>query len=142
MLQDPIARFLATDLVAAHNEKLENLEPGTHKTFRVGMRLERGRRGKVKKGKLRKKDHGIIMHVDANDVRELPGITVLWMQPDGKLDEPVSFYEPTQARVDLVHAYRNNTTRWTIEPAQCISYEQLVETWCAHLSLSLSLPSA
>ena len=138
MLQDALARLLATAPVAARNKKLENLVQSKAKSFRVGMRLEKGRRGNVTKGQLRKKDYGIVMHVDADDLRRLPKVTVLWMLHGGKLEEPVSIYE-NQTRVDQLHNYRNATKLWTIEPPQCISYEQLVETWCAHLSLSLSI---
>ena len=141
MLQDALARLLATVPVATHNKKLDDLlVQSKAKSFRVGMRLVKGHPGKVAKGQLRKKDYGIVMYVDADDSRKLPEVTVLWMLHGGKLEEPVSIYE-NQARVDQLRSYRNATNRWNSNttPSQCISYEQLVDTWCAHLSLSLSL---
>ena len=139
MLQDALARLLATVPVATHNKKLDDLlVQSKAKSFRVGMRLEKGHRGKVAKGQPRKKDYGIVMHVDADDLRRLPKVTVLWMLHGDKLEEQATLYED-HADIDKLHNYRNATNLWTIEPPQCISYEQLVETWCAHLSLSLSI---
>ena len=139
MLQDALARLLATAPVAARNKKLDKLVQSKPKIFRVGMRLVRGHPGNVTKGQLRKKDHGIIMHVDADDLRRLPKVTVLWMMHDGKLDDEGVMIFRDHADINKLHGYRNTTVQWKIEPPQCISYEQLVETWCAHLSLSLSI---
>ena len=142
MLQDALARLLATVPVATHNKKLDDLlVQSKAKSFRVGMRLEKGHRGKVKKGQPRKKDYGIIMHVDALPKVTLPKVTVRWMLHGGKLEEQATLYED-HADIHNLHNYRNATNLWTIEPPQCISYKQLVDTWYAHLSLSLSLPSA
>jgi len=82
----------------------------------------------VKKGQLRKKDYGIVMHVDADDLRRLPKVTVLWMLHGDKLEEQATLYED-HADIYKLHNYRNATNLWTIEPPQCISYKQLVDTW-------------
>ena len=147
MLQDAIACFLDTALVAAHNKRLDGLASAEtraawskHRNFRVGMRLERGHPGRKQQGQPRKKDYGIVMHVAADGDLKLPVITVLWRKPDGRLEGQDKQYKG-QAKIDQLHAYKDNfKDNHKNDPVpQRISYKQLVETWCAHLSLSLSL---
>ena len=137
VLQDALGRFINAKLVTEHNDKLENLAdkatrknlPDNTRKFRAGQRVRRKLRGRSKNYY-----HGVVMHVNADG--KLPQVTVLWMMHDGKLEDERGTEYVDKAEINKLGGYRKNFTRPTKDDPQCISYEQLRDTWCAHLSLS------
>jgi len=125
-LQCPIARLLAAGPVAAHNERLERLGDRATRGFRVGCWMVTGGRSK--------RQTGIVLHVNARGGDDCPEITVVW----SNTEDVVKIVQRGEDQLDSLVRYRKNYAIRTATPPHHFTYEQLRDSWCAHLSRSLS----
>ena len=109
----------------AHNKRLESLGDKATRGFRAGNR--------VVSGHLSGKKPGLVMHVNpARGADDDSEITVLYSDAE----DVVKLVRRDELTKLL--SYRGNYTRMTKEPSYRFTYEQLRDSWCAHLSRSLS----
>jgi len=126
-LQCPIARLLAAGPVAAHNERLERLGDKATRGFRAGNRVVSGPRSGKKPG--------LVLHVNpARGGDDCPEITVVW----SNTEDVVKIVQRGEDQLDSLVRYRKNYAIRTATPPHHFTYEQLRDSWCAHLSRSLS----